>query len=78
MTSTTQLQIAGVALQAWRLGEGGLLDETECGNMSCTHNINTFTSTLGVAVLNDHIYAVGGFDGSCGLNTAEVTVEHGD
>ena len=43
-----------------------------------THNINTFTSTLGVAVLNDHIYAVGGFDGSCGLNTAEVTVEHGD
>ena len=29
-------------------------------------------STLGVAVLNDHIYAVGGFDGSCGLNTAEV------
>ena len=43
-----------------------------------THNINTFTSTLGVAVLNDHIYAVGGFDGSCGLNTAEVMVEHGD
>ena len=29
-------------------------------------------STLGVAVMNDHIYAVGGFDGSCGLNTAEV------
>ena len=29
-------------------------------------------STLGVAVLNDHIYAVGGFDGSTGLNTAEV------
>ena len=29
-------------------------------------------------MLNDHIYAVGGFDGSCGLNTAEVTVEHGD
>ena len=25
-----------------------------------------------MAVLNDHIYAVGGFDGSCGLNTAEV------
>ena len=23
-------------------------------------------------MLNDHIYAVGGFDGSCGLNTAEV------
>jgi hypothetical protein len=29
-------------------------------------------STLGVAVLNDYIYAVGGFDGSAGLNTAEV------
>ena len=29
-------------------------------------------STLGVAVLNNHIYAVGGFDGSTGLNTAEV------
>ena len=29
-------------------------------------------STLGVAVLNDRIYAVGGFDGSTGLNTAEV------
>ena len=43
-----------------------------------THNINTFTSTLGVAVLNDHIYAVGGFDGSCGLNTAEVMVDHGE
>ena len=25
-------------------------------------------STLGVAVMNDHIYAVGGFEGSCGLN----------
>ena len=33
------------------------------------------TSTLGVAVLNDHIYAVGGFDGSCGLNTAEVILQ---
>ena len=32
-------------------------------------------STLGVAVLNDHIYAVGGFDGSCGLNTAEVILQ---
>ena len=31
-----------------------------------------FRSTLGVAVLNDFIYAVGGFDGSAGLNTAEV------
>ena len=39
--------------------------------------INTLTSTLGVAVLNDHIYAVGGFDGSCGLNTAEVMVDLG-
>ena len=29
-------------------------------------------STLGVAVLNDKIYAVGGFDGSTGLNSAEV------
>ena len=29
-------------------------------------------STLGVAVLNDCIYAVGGFDGSTGLNSAEV------
>ena len=29
-------------------------------------------STLGVAVLNHRIYAVGGFDGSTGLNTAEV------
>lgn len=29
-------------------------------------------STLGVAVLNNNIYAVGGFDGSTGLNTAEV------
>ena len=29
-------------------------------------------STLGVAVLSDMIYAVGGFDGSSGLNTAEV------
>lgn len=29
-------------------------------------------STLGVAVLNDCIYAVGGFDGSTGLNTAEM------
>ena len=29
-------------------------------------------------MLNDHIYAVGGFDGSCGLNTAEVMVDHGD
>jgi hypothetical protein len=29
-------------------------------------------STLGVAVLNEYIYAVGGFDGSAGLNTAEV------
>ena len=29
-------------------------------------------STLGVAVLNNRIYAVGGFDGSTGLNTAEV------
>ena len=29
-------------------------------------------STLGVAVLGDMIYAVGGFDGSSGLNTAEV------
>ena len=25
-----------------------------------------------MAVLNDYIYAVGGFDGSAGLNTAEV------
>lgn len=29
-------------------------------------------STLGVAVLNNCIYAVGGFDGSTGLNTAEM------
>ena len=29
-------------------------------------------STLGVAVFNDMIFAVGGFDGSCGLNTAEL------
>lgn len=29
-------------------------------------------STLGVAVLNGCIYAVGGFDGSTGLNTAEM------
>lgn len=29
-------------------------------------------STLGVAVLNGCIYAVGGFDGSSGLSTAEV------
>lgn len=29
-------------------------------------------STLGVAVLNSNIYAVGGFDGSTGLHTAEV------
>lgn len=28
-------------------------------------------STLGVAVLNSCIYAVGGFDGSTGLNSAE-------
>lgn len=28
-------------------------------------------STLGVAVLNQCIYAVGGFDGSTGLNSAE-------
>ena len=27
---------------------------------------------MGVAVLNDKIYAVGGFDGSTGLNSAEV------
>ena len=32
-------------------------------------------STLGVAVLSDHIYAVGGFDGSAGLNTAEVSLK---
>ena len=37
--------------------------------------IYILTSTLGVAVLNDHIYAVGGFDGSCGLNTAEVILQ---
>ena len=36
------------------------------------NNDDLLNSTLGVAVLNDHIYAVGGFDGSCGLNTAEV------
>ena len=44
-------------------------------------NLDTWTSiasmearrsTLGVAVLNNRIYAVGGFDGSTGLNTAEV------
>lgn len=29
-------------------------------------------STLGVAVLGNCIYAVGGFDGSTGLNTAEM------
>ena len=29
-------------------------------------------STLGAAVLNGRLYAVGGFDGSTGLNTAEV------
>lgn len=29
-------------------------------------------STLGVAVLNNCIYAVGGFDGSTGLNSAEM------
>ena len=29
-------------------------------------------STIGVAVLNEQIYAVGGFDGSTGLNSAEV------
>lgn len=29
-------------------------------------------STLGVAVLGSCIYAVGGFDGSSGLNTAEM------
>lgn len=29
-------------------------------------------STLGVAVLGNCIYAVGGFDGTSGLNTAEM------
>ena len=29
---------------------------------------------MGVAVLNDKIYAVGGFDGSTGLNSAEVSI----
>ena len=29
-------------------------------------------STLGAAVLNGRLYAVRGFDGSTGLNTAEV------
>ena len=29
-------------------------------------------STLGAAVLNGKLYAVGGFDGSTGLDTAEV------
>jgi len=28
-------------------------------------------STLGVAVLNDELYAVGGFDGTNGLDTVE-------
>ena len=35
-------------------------------------NMEARRSTLGVAVLNNRIYAVGGFDGSTGLNTAEV------
>ena len=30
-----------------------------------------YRSTLGVAVLNDHIYAVGGFDGTTYLKTIE-------
>ena len=30
---------------------------------------------MGVAVLNDKIYAVGGFDGSTGLNSAEVNTK---
>lgn len=41
-------------------------------------------STLGVAVLKDELYAVGGFDGTNGLNTVEKynpgnqsTVQHG-
>jgi hypothetical protein len=43
--------------------------------ISCRSSIASMEarrSTLGVAVLNDYIYAVGGFDGSAGLNTAEV------
>ena len=30
-------------------------------------------STLGAAVLNDKLYSVGGFDGTTGLNTCEVS-----
>ena len=37
-----------------------------------TASMEARRSTLGVAVMNDQIFAVGGFDGSCGLNTAEV------
>jgi len=32
-------------------------------------------STLGAAVLNNNLYAVGGFDGASGLDTAEVYSE---
>ena len=39
---------------------------------SSAPNMEARRSTLGVAVLNDCIYAVGGFDGSTGLNSAEV------
>lgn len=35
-------------------------------------NMESRRSTLGVAVLNNCMYAVGGFDGSSGLNSAEV------
>ena len=41
-------------------------------NFLCMYQFFYLNSTIGVAVLNEQIYAVGGFDGSTGLNSAEV------
>uniref|UniRef100_A0A1B0G5I6 Kelch repeat protein n=1 Tax=Glossina morsitans morsitans TaxID=37546 RepID=A0A1B0G5I6_GLOMM len=41
---------------------------------STSNSMETRRSTLGVAVLNGCIYAVGGFDGKTGLSSAEMFV----
>lgn len=38
---------------------------------TCAQPMEARRSTLGAAVLDNHVYAVGGFDGSTGLNSVE-------
>jgi len=73
----TRTRATGRVLHLWPPG-GQVGKQTECSQIShltaCCFLSETFRllSGAGVALLNDHIYVVGGFDGVSHLDSVEV------